>query len=119
MLRPDIELEQLPNAVLAPRSAVVRQAGTDAAGFVWVKQGEQVQQRAVKLGLKNDSHWAITEGLKEGELVALFPPAPAGESQVLTAALRPERAPAQPNTTPPCENQYTVGRAGFSSALCC
>jgi len=96
----DIELDEAPDAVLAPRGAVVRQAGSNGAGFVWVKQGDQVQQRAVKLGLKNDTHWAVTEGLKEGELVAVVPPARAGESHVVSAAVRPERTGSPPDTTP-------------------
>ncbi len=95
----DVELEEATDAVLAPRGAVVRQAGSDGTGFVWVKQGDQVQRREIKLGLKNDTHWAVTEGLKEGEMVALFPPAEAPESHV-TTAVRRERPGAPPDTNP-------------------
>jgi multidrug efflux pump subunit AcrA (membrane-fusion protein) len=91
----DVIIEQAPEALLVPRGAVVLQAGSRQAGFVWVKQGDTVQARSVKLGPRNDTHWAVTGGLQEGELVAALPPA---------AAVKPpaqQRAPEEPNSNPP------------------
>lgn len=73
----DILLEQAPAALLVPRGAVVAQAGSRDAGFVWVKKDDHVQPRSVTLGPRNDTHWAILSGLNEGELVASVPPADA------------------------------------------
>ncbi len=71
----DVELEQAPEAVLVPRQAVVRQEGSRQDGFVWVRQGDELKPRAVKLGPRSDTHWAILSGVHEGEMVALNPPA--------------------------------------------
>ncbi len=95
----DVELEQVPDTVMAPRSAVAPQAGSHDAGFVWVKRGDRTEVRAVTLGPKNDTHWAIKAGLKEGEIVALYPPNGSGESMA-GADVRAKRTETQPEARP-------------------
>lgn len=83
----DVEIEAEDNAVSVPRSAVVRQAGARNAGFVWVKDGAGLKARAVTLGVRSDTHWAIKSGVKEGEMVALSPPASAAGANPPTNAV--------------------------------
>ncbi len=76
----DVKLEEVEGALLVPRGAVAREAESAENGIVWVKQGDRMEARAVTLGPKNDTHWAIRAGLKEGEMVALVhPAAPKGQ----------------------------------------
>ena len=108
----DVIIEQAPEALLVPRGAVVLQAGSRQAGFVWVKQGDTAQARSVKLGPRNDTHWAVTGGLQEGELVAALPPA---------AAVKPpaqQAAPEEPNNNPPAvQPAATQGSKGPRSKV--
>jgi len=77
----DVIIEQAPNALVVPRGSVVLQAGSRDKGFVFVRnpKGDGLQARAVTLGMKSDTQWAIVSGLNEGEMVALFLPANALE----------------------------------------
>ncbi len=95
----DAEIEQAPDAVLAPRGAVVLQAGSNQAGFVWVKEGDEVKARSVTLGPKNDTHWVIKSGLKENEIVALYPPKSAAENSGGKSETKPSADQPQPKAS--------------------
>jgi len=73
----DVVVEQVPNALLVPRGAVVLQAASRDRGFVFVQDARNgaVKAREVTLGTRSDTHWAVTGGLTEGEKVAAVPPA--------------------------------------------
>jgi multidrug resistance efflux pump len=105
----DVLVEQVPDAVLVPRGAVVVQADSRDKGFVWVKAGDRIQARAVTLGANNDTHWAILSGVKEGELVAAMPPPGA------LSALGRQAAPAKPAASqnpPKGEKKGPAAKAG-------
>jgi len=109
----DVLIEQAPDALLVPRGAVVLQAGSRQAGFVWIKQGDTVQARSVKLGPRNDTHWAVTDGLQEGELVAALPPA-----ATVKPPAQQQTSPGQPNSNPPAvQPAATQGSKGPRSKV--
>ena len=66
----DVEIERDPNALLIPRGAVLR---TGTGDYVWVQTRNGVERRPVTLGKCDDQNWAITSGLREGDLVAAVP----------------------------------------------
>ena len=72
----DVEISRVPDTILAPRAAVARAGGGD---YVWVQSGAGSERRQVTLGGFDDVHWAITSGLKEGELVAAIVPETAAQ----------------------------------------
>lgn len=76
----EIIIQQYQDAVYIPLQAVVR-IGDEPT--VYVKNGNSLEPRTVKLGLDNNKVIHITEGLKEGEIVLLTPPfkSIAGDSQ--------------------------------------
>ncbi len=63
-----IMARERPNALVVPRGAV---HGEGANRFVYVLDGDTLRKRAVRLGLLGATMVEITEGLKEGEQVAL------------------------------------------------
>ena len=67
----DVTVGKAENVVQVPRSAVRSENGQP---YVFVKAGQQsggavFEKRPVKVGMKNGTHAAILEGLKEGEEV--------------------------------------------------
>jgi HlyD family secretion protein len=64
----DVSTAQAENVLAVPRTAV-RQ--TNGQAFVFVRDGNRFVQRPVTLGFANESHIAITGGLKAGEEVRL------------------------------------------------
>jgi len=67
----DIEIENIPDSVLVPRGAVAR---LPAGDYVWVQTPSSVERRQVALGLHDDVYWAVSSGLKEGEMIAAIVP---------------------------------------------
>ncbi len=59
----DIEVERQPNALVAPRDAVIRENGKN---FVMVKSGSGYDKREVKLGAANDAEQVIASGVQKG-----------------------------------------------------
>ncbi|SOQ10449.1 secretion protein HlyD [Pseudomonas syringae pv. persicae] len=58
------------NAILVPQRAVQR-SSDGAARVLVIAQDGTAEARPVKTGAMQDSHWQITEGLKEGEQVII------------------------------------------------
>jgi HlyD family secretion protein len=67
----EIIVQQYKDALYIPLQAVIR---VGAEPTVYVKAGNSLQPRQVKVGLDNNKVIHITEGLKEGEIVLLNPP---------------------------------------------
>ncbi len=62
----DAQLLAVPNALLAPRDAILRDGGNN---YVLLKTGARFTRRAVKLGPMNDTQAVIESGLRPGEVV--------------------------------------------------
>jgi len=75
--RAEIFIEQHDDALYVPVQCVVREGGEPT---VYVKTGDGVEARAVKIGLDNNRMVHVLDGLAEGEPVVLDPPL--GESTV-------------------------------------
>ncbi|MDR0570548.1 MAG: efflux RND transporter periplasmic adaptor subunit [Clostridiales Family XIII bacterium] len=65
-----IVTEERAGVLVAPKKAVT---SIDGSYYVYVLEGEIAELRPVKVGIKGDDAYEITEGLREGELVALSP----------------------------------------------
>jgi HlyD family secretion protein len=68
----EILTDEIPDTLYVPLQSVVTQRGDTIA---FVAGGESVEQRKVKVGRNNDRWVEIEDGLKEGEIVLLSPPA--------------------------------------------
>jgi multidrug efflux pump subunit AcrA (membrane-fusion protein) len=90
----DVEVDRVPDALLVPRGAVARLGGGD---YVWVQKADGLERRQVTLGGFNDTNWAVTSGLREGEIVAAIPPDEASKKTSLEA---PKTVPEAPKTVP-------------------
>ncbi len=66
----DVELERVPDVLLAPRAAFVTESGKT---YAWVKSGTGFEKRAVVLGKTNDVDAVVTSGLIAGDLVMRNP----------------------------------------------
>jgi multidrug efflux pump subunit AcrA (membrane-fusion protein) len=66
----DVELERVPDVLLAPRDAFVTENGKT---YVWVKNRTTFEKRAVALGKTNDVDVVVTSGLTAGDLVKRNP----------------------------------------------
>ncbi len=64
----EVLIGKTDNATLVPLGAVKEE---DSKFYVSVKQATGFEKREVKLGLKNDTHAAVTSGLKPGEEVRM------------------------------------------------
>lgn len=62
----DVELERLPDVLLAPRDALLRESGKT---YVWVKRGASFEKQPVTLGQGNDIEALVLSGLAAGDLV--------------------------------------------------
>ncbi|QDV08345.1 macrolide transporter subunit MacA [Planctomycetes bacterium Poly30] len=81
----EILVEDLKDVCYVPRQCVLLDGGDT---IVFVVDGGTLERRSVKVGLDNSKWVSIEEGLKEGEVVALAPPAnfepaPVPESEAL------------------------------------
>jgi multidrug resistance efflux pump len=59
----DVELEREPNALVAPRDAILTENGH---AYVLVKSGSSYERREVKLGAANDVEQVILSGVEKG-----------------------------------------------------
>ena len=66
----DVELGRAPNALLAPRDAIVRQ---DGKSYAWVKRGTNFDKVPVTVGSESDMQEVIESGLKQGDVVLRNP----------------------------------------------
>ena len=70
----DVELERLPDVLLAPRDALMLENGKT---YVWVKRGTSFEKRPVTIGQSNDVEAVVLSGLVAGDVVKRNP----GETQ--------------------------------------
>jgi multidrug efflux pump subunit AcrA (membrane-fusion protein) len=70
----DVELERLPDVLLAPRDSLVQENGKT---YVWVKRATGFTKRPVVIGRNNDVEAVVLSGLVAGDLVKRNP----GESR--------------------------------------
>jgi HlyD family secretion protein len=66
-----VAVDQTGNALLIPREAVETK---DGKSFVRMKAGDRYETREVKLGMSDNIHVAVLEGLRAGDEVALDQP---------------------------------------------
>jgi HlyD family secretion protein len=66
-----VTVDQTGNALLIPREAVETK---DGKSLVRIKAGDRYETREVKLGMSDNIHVAVLEGLHAGDEVALDPP---------------------------------------------
>jgi multidrug efflux pump subunit AcrA (membrane-fusion protein) len=66
----DVELERLPDVLLAPRDSLVLENGKN---YVWVKRGAGFERRPVAVAQSNDVEVVVTSGLVAGDLVKRNP----------------------------------------------
>jgi len=67
----EIIIETIPKAVFIPIESVFEKEG---ATVVYTMHGMRPRRQDVKLGVKNSNHIIVTEGLREGDMVALRDP---------------------------------------------
>ena len=67
----NVVVDESESALLIPREAPESKGGK---WFVRVKTGDQFRPREVKLGMTDNLHVAVLEGLRAGEEIALDPP---------------------------------------------
>jgi multidrug efflux pump subunit AcrA (membrane-fusion protein) len=72
----DVELERLPDVLLAPRDAFVSETGKT---YSWVKHGAGFEKRLVTLGEINDIEAVVLSGLSAGDVVERNPEASASK----------------------------------------
>ncbi len=73
----NVQLDETTESLLVPRGSVLPDAsakGPADSGRVWAKTAEGLRPKNVKLGPRNDTHWAVVSGLIEGETIAAVPP---------------------------------------------
>jgi len=88
----DVELERVPDALVAPRDAIVSEGGQN---YVYVQRGSGYEKRAVTTGAMNDHEIVIASGVEAGAVLlrnpqaaGVAPEAPrraSGESQQLSS----------------------------------
>ena len=66
----DVELGRIPNAILAPRDAIVEEGGKS---YAWVRSGGGYEKRELTIGSTGDMEAEVRSGLKEGEVVLRNP----------------------------------------------
>ncbi len=64
-------LDAHSRALVVPIRAVRRAEGRQ---FVWCRRGERTERQWVTTGIKDESYWEITDGLREGEAVVVGEP---------------------------------------------
>lgn len=62
----DVELERLPDVLLAPRDTLMLENGKT---YVWVKRGASFEKQPVTMGQSNDVAAVVLSGLVAGDLV--------------------------------------------------
>lgn len=66
----DIEIDRQPNALVAPRDAVISESGKH---FVMVKNGSSYDKREVQVGAVNDVEQVIVSGVEKGAVLLRNP----------------------------------------------
>jgi multidrug efflux pump subunit AcrA (membrane-fusion protein) len=66
----DVELERLPDVLLAPRDALVTEKGKT---YVWVKRGGGFEKQLAGIGPRNDIEAVVLSGLVAGDVVKRNP----------------------------------------------
>jgi len=69
--RMEVLVDKRPGVILAPLGGVFEEMGKATA---YVKAGEGVEERSLKLGLRNEEQVEVLEGLREGETILLEKP---------------------------------------------
>jgi hypothetical protein len=65
-----VELERLPDVLLAPRDALVLENNKT---YVWVKRGASFEKQPVTVGHNNDVEAVVLSGLVAGDMVRRNP----------------------------------------------
>lgn len=94
-VRVRITIKTAPDALFVPRSALFR--GTGGAWELYVVRDGRAKTQAIKVGILNDRHAEITEGLEEGDLVVRAPESNLSEGQRVKA-VRPQEQPGKQAT---------------------
>jgi HlyD family secretion protein len=84
----DIVLEEADSAVVVPAEALMSDnsvAGGEPKMFVMIRNAGGWERRDVQLGLLSNTHAAIRDGVRPGEVVALEPPSTAAKPEAPTA----------------------------------
>jgi multidrug resistance efflux pump len=68
----DVVLEEIPGAVVAPRSAIFRDNG--GKPYVFLQGGSGWEKREIELGAQNHVAAVVRAGLKPGDAIAAEPP---------------------------------------------
>lgn len=68
----EIILSKIENALLLPVAAVFKNNGTP---FVYLKNQQEVIERPIKTGPENDEFVVVEDGINEGDVILLEPPA--------------------------------------------
>lgn len=76
----DIVIESLPNVLMIPIRASFTEVGKPSA---FVQEGEKFDSRPIEVGLRNEQDIVVTNGLREGEQVALVNPTEAAKKKKL------------------------------------
>ena len=98
-VRVRITTESNPDALIVPRSALFR--GTGATWQLYAVRDGRAKIQTVKVGILNDRHAEITEGLEKGDLVVRAPESNLEEGQRVKAARPKKQPPAQPPQSQP------------------
>jgi HlyD family secretion protein len=111
----EIAVEEHASVLSVPVQAL---SGPPEAPAVWVVGGDGLRRRGVRTGASNDAFVVVLEGLHEGEVVSLAPPAdpgpaPAAKADEPAADAAPRRIPRAPSRPAPTA---AVARAAKSPA---
>ena len=88
-VRATLLLDEVGDALVVPRQAVVQEGGHPQ---VFVVSGDGFEPRQVETGGSSLGLGVVTAGLEEGERIALSPPSAGGEGEDQTTAAGPEVA---------------------------
>ena len=75
----NILISEIPNKLIIPLEAVFAEGNTS---FVYLRNGNSVEKKQVKLGKSNDEEVIVEKGLAEGEIVYLSAPETAKEQKI-------------------------------------
>jgi hypothetical protein len=73
----DVELERVPDALVAPRDAVLVESGRH---FLRIRNGSDFEKTPVTLGLVSEHEVVVQSGAREGSVVMRGRPAAGGDS---------------------------------------
>ncbi|MBZ5606119.1 MAG: efflux RND transporter periplasmic adaptor subunit, partial [Acidobacteriia bacterium] len=76
----EIRSETVDNAIAIPKEAIRTERGQTG---VYLLTGNQIQWRQVKLGVANTTRSQVTEGVKDGDAVALYSDKPLKDAMIV------------------------------------